>query len=348
MTRIASMYDLFTTRVLDRFRDPLLLALRIFIGWQFFITGKGKLGNIERVVGYFGSLGIPMPEVTARFVATLETVGGLLLLLGLATRLIAIPLSINMVVAYVTADRAALMNADAFTSAAEFPFLLISLVVLAFGAGVFSLDGLIRRGVRPHKVPGAAMAALGLIVIGAALPIRAATVPPPRPEVATFSMGCFWCAEEAFDGVPGVVKVLSGYTGGTVQNPTYEEVSGGGTGHRESVEVTFDPSKISYEKLLDIFWHNVDPLDPEGQFCDKGPQYRSAIFYHDEAQRRAAQASYAAVQKRFGRIYTDVIPASRFWPAEEYHQQYAKKNPVRYHFYRYNCGRDARLKEIWK
>jgi peptide-methionine (S)-S-oxide reductase len=167
---------------------------------------------------------------------------------------------------------------------------------------------------------------------------------------ATFAAGCFWCSEAAFDEVPGVVKVVSGYTGGTKNNPTYEEVSEGGTGHRESVEVTYDTRKITYEKLLDIFWHNVDPLDAYGQFCDKGEQYKGAIFYHDEAQRRAAVASRAAVQRRFGnkRVVTDILPASRFWPAEEYHQQYHKKNPIRYRYYRFGCGRDARLSDLWK
>lgn len=166
-------------------------------------------------------------------------------------------------------------------------------------------------------------------------------------DTAIFAGGCFWCEEAAFDDVPGVVKVVSGYTGGTKQRPTYEEVSDGGTGHRESVEVTFDPTKISYEKLLDIYWHNVDFKDPGGQFCDRGDQYRSAIFVKDDAQRRAAVASKDALEKRFGKVATDILQASTFWPAEEYHQQYHKKNPLRYNLYRFNCGRDARLKELW-
>jgi|ERR1051325_11464516 peptide-methionine (S)-S-oxide reductase len=182
------------------------------------------------------------------------------------------------------------------------------------------------------------------LLIAIALPLAAAA---PHYDVATFAGGCFWCEESAFDEVPGVVKVVSGYTGGAKQHPSYEEVSDGGTGHRESVEVTYDPAKISYEKLLDIYWHNVDFKDNGGQFCDRGSQYRSAIFVHNDAQRRAAEASKAALEKRFGKVATDILPASTFWPAEEYHQQYHKKNPLRYNLYRFNCGRDARLKELW-
>lgn len=170
---------------------------------------------------------------------------------------------------------------------------------------------------------------------------------PVRNEVATFAGGCFWCMEHPFDSLPGVISVTSGYTGGGVKNPSYEQVSSGGTGHRESVQVVFDPTRVSYAKLVDVFWHNVDPKDNEGQFCDKGPQYRSAIFYHDDAQKKVAEDSKIAVEKRLGRVYTDILPASEFWKAEEYHQHYYKKNPVRYHFYRFNCGRDQRLKAVW-
>ena len=169
---------------------------------------------------------------------------------------------------------------------------------------------------------------------------------PPR-ESAIFAGGCFWCMEGPFDKLPGVISVTSGYTGGPVRNPSYEQVSGGGTGHRESVEIIFDPTKITYAKLLDVFWHNVDPLDNGGQFCDKGPQYRSGIFYRDETQRKLAEESKAAVEKKLGRVATDILPASNFWAAEAYHQHYYKRNPVRYHFYRFNCGRDQRLKQIW-
>ena len=172
----------------------------------------------------------------------------------------------------------------------------------------------------------------------------------PRTEKAFFAGGCFWCEETAFEGVPGVISVISGYTGGQKKNPTYEEVSAGGTGHAESVEVTYDPAKISYEKLLQIFWHNVDPLQANGQFCDHGTQYRSAIFYANEAQRAAAEASKRKLEEesRFkGKIVTQIVPASTFYPAEEYHQDFYKKSPLRYRTYRAGCGRDARLKELW-
>ncbi len=169
-------------------------------------------------------------------------------------------------------------------------------------------------------------------------------------EKATFAGGCFWCMEPAFDHVPGVVSVTVGYTGGTKKNPTYEEVSSGTTGHAESIEVVYDPTKVSYEKLLDIFWHNIDPTVKDRQFCDVGHQYRSAIFYHNEEQKRLAEASKEALEasKRLkGPVYTEIVPASTFYPAEEYHQEYYKKNPVRYKYYRWNCGRDQRLKELW-
>jgi peptide-methionine (S)-S-oxide reductase len=180
-------------------------------------------------------------------------------------------------------------------------------------------------------------AALALMMLAAA--------PPPR-AVATFAGGCFWCMVPPFERTPGVISVTSGYTGGTKQHPTYEEVSDGGTGHRESVQVVYDPAKVTYAKLLDTFWHNVDPTDDSGQFCDHGPQYRAAIFYHDAEQKRLAEASKAALEKRM-RVVTEILPASQFWPAEDYHQDYYKKNPIRYHFYRFNCGRDQRLEQIW-
>ena len=172
----------------------------------------------------------------------------------------------------------------------------------------------------------------------------------PGRDSAVFAGGCFWCEETAFEGVPGVISVTSGYTGGQKKNPTYDEVSAGGTGHAESVEVVYDPAKISYEKLLDIFWHNVDPFQANGQFCDHGTQYRSAIFYRDDAQRKAAEESKRRLEQdpRFaGKIVTQIVPASTFYPAEEYHQDFYKKSPVRYQMYRAGCGRDARLKAIW-
>jgi peptide-methionine (S)-S-oxide reductase len=188
------------------------------------------------------------------------------------------------------------------------------------------------------------------IVVGLATAAFCWASPPPRGE-AIFAGGCFWCEETAFEGVPGVISVTSGYTGGQTKNPSYEMVSSGSTGHAESVQVLYDPNKISYEKLLEIFWHNVDPTQASGQFCDHGTQYRSAIFYRDDNQKRAAEASKAKVEQdpRFAgkKIVTEIVPASTFYPAEEYHQDFYKKNPVRYHEYRTGCGRDARLKQIW-
>lgn len=192
-----------------------------------------------------------------------------------------------------------------------------------------------------------ALAALLLAMVAAA---SAFAAPMPPRASAIFAGGCFWCEETAFEGVPGVISVTSGYTGGQKKDPTYEEVSSGGTGHAESVQVVYDPSKISYEKLLEIFWHNVDPFQANGQFCDHGNQYRSAIFYQGDAQRSAAEASKRKLEedpKFRGKIVTQIVPASTFYPAEEYHQDFYKKDPVRYHSYRTGCGRDARLKAIW-
>ena len=172
---------------------------------------------------------------------------------------------------------------------------------------------------------------------------------PLHAAKAVFAGGCFWCMESDFEKVPGVTSVVSGYIGGKVANPTYEQVSMGGTGHREAVEVTYDPAKVTYGQLVDIFWRNIDPLDPAGQFCDKGQQYLAAIYWSDAEQRRIAEVSLANVKKRFGaNVATDVFQAGPFYRAEEYHQDYYKKNPVRYGFYRRSCGRDARLKAVWK
>jgi peptide-methionine (S)-S-oxide reductase len=169
-------------------------------------------------------------------------------------------------------------------------------------------------------------------------------------RTATFAGGCFWCMEPPFDKLPGVTGVTVGYTGGAKQNPTYYEVSSGTTGHAEAVEITYDPAKIGYERLLDVFWHNVDPVTANAQFCDHGTQYRTAIFYHDDEQKRQAEASRDAIAKS-GKlkqpIVTEITRAGAFWPAEEYHQHYYVKNPVRYKFYRYNCGRDQRLEQLW-
>ncbi len=169
-------------------------------------------------------------------------------------------------------------------------------------------------------------------------------------EKATFAGGCFWCMEHPFDELPGVVSVTSGYTGGQKKNPTYKEVSAGGTGHTESVQVVYDPAKIGYEKLLTVFWHNIDPTAQDRQFCDSGNQYRSAIFFHTDDQRRSAVKSKEALErnKPFREpVVTEITRASEFYPAEEYHQNYYKKNPIRYKYYRNGCGRDQRLKELW-
>jgi len=179
-----------------------------------------------------------------------------------------------------------------------------------------------------------------------------ATLPasPPGSRVATFAGGCFWCMEQPFDKLDGVLATTSGYTGGTKTNPTYEEVSSGGTGHTEAVQVLYDPKKISYEKLLDVFWRNVDPTVKDRQFCDVGTQYRTGIFVHNDEQRRAADTSKAAIEKSKpfkDAIVTPIVAATEFWPAEEYHQDYYIKNPVRYGYYRQGCGRDARLKQLW-
>jgi peptide-methionine (S)-S-oxide reductase len=168
-------------------------------------------------------------------------------------------------------------------------------------------------------------------------------------ETATFAGGCFWCMQPEFDGLEGVISTTVGYTGGHTKNPTYEEVSAGGTGHAESIQIVYDPSKISYAKLLEIFWHNIDPTVKDAQFCDHGHQYRSAIFYHNEEQKKLAEQSKEELinSGRFKRVETEIVPASTFYPAEEYHQEYYKKNPIRYKFYRYTCGRDQRLRELW-
>ena len=171
-----------------------------------------------------------------------------------------------------------------------------------------------------------------------------------EPETAIFAGGCFWCVEADFDKVPGVLDTLSGYIGGERPDPTYEEVSAGGTGHAEAVRITYDPAQVSYAQLLDLFWRSIDPTTPDRQFCDRGSQYRSAIFYLNEEQRRLAEVSRAALEadKPFPEpIVTEISPADTFYPAEVYHQDYYRKNPIRYRFYRFNCGRDQRLEALW-
>ena len=167
---------------------------------------------------------------------------------------------------------------------------------------------------------------------------------------AYFAGGCFWCMEEVFEKVEGVLSATSGYMGGTVSNPTYEEVSAGRTGHTESVEVVYDPAKVSYPKLLEAFWRNVDPITPNAQFCDHGNQYRSAIFFQTEDEKRASDSSKQVIEqsRRFKEpIVTQIVIAPQFYPAEEYHQDFYKKNPIRYKLYKYNCGRAQRLEELW-
>lgn len=168
-------------------------------------------------------------------------------------------------------------------------------------------------------------------------------------QKATLAAGCFWCVEADFDKVKGVVETISGYTGGNVRNPTYEQVSFGGTGHTEAVEIVFDPKVVTYEQLLDHFWRNVDPFVAHRQFCDVGAQYRPEIFVHDEAQRAAAEASKQRMQQRFSQpIVVKISPAGPFYRAEAYHQDYYKSHPVQYRYYRWRCGRDDRLAEIWR
>jgi peptide-methionine (S)-S-oxide reductase len=178
----------------------------------------------------------------------------------------------------------------------------------------------------------------------------AASAPVPKTATATFAGGCFWCMEAPFDKLEGVLSTTSGYIGGKTANPTYEQVSAGTTGHTEAVQVVYDPTRVSYEKLLEVFWRNIDPTVKNRQFCDSGSQYRSGVFYHDAEQKRLADASRAALMKNkpfAGDIVTEITQASTFYPAEDYHQDYYKKNPVKYNFYRSGCGRDARLKQLW-
>jgi peptide-methionine (S)-S-oxide reductase len=184
----------------------------------------------------------------------------------------------------------------------------------------------------------------------AALALPAAATAQGATEKATFAGGCFWCMEPPYDAIPGVISTTSGYIGGRTANPTYEQVSTGATGHTEAVQVVYDPKKVTYEKLLEVFWVNIDPTVRDRQFCDSGSQYRTGVFYHSEAQRKAAEASKAALEKSKpfkAPIVTPVEMAGTFYPAEGYHQDYYVKNPVRYKFYRNGCGRDARLRELW-
>lgn len=186
-----------------------------------------------------------------------------------------------------------------------------------------------------------------LLVLALLLPAAAAAQTLAK---ATFAAGCFWCTEEAFDKVPGVTATVSGYMGGRTKNPSYEQVSAGATGHAEVLQVTYDPAKVSYQKLLETFWLNHDPTTPNSQFCDHGSQYRPGIFYYSPEQKRLAEASKAKWEKEKpfkDAIVTPITAATEFWPAEEYHQDYYLKNPVRYRFYSTGCGRYSRLDELW-
>ncbi len=169
-----------------------------------------------------------------------------------------------------------------------------------------------------------------------------------EPKTAVFAGGCFWCVESDFDKVPGVLDTVSGFTGGTVEKPTYKQVTYEDTGHYEAVEVTYDPDKVSYGQLVDIFWRTVDPTDAGGQFCDRGDSYRTAVFAGDQAERQVAEASKAEAAAALGQeIVTPVADAGAFWPAEDYHQDYYEKNPLQYKYYRWRCGRDDRVQELW-
>jgi len=189
-------------------------------------------------------------------------------------------------------------------------------------------------------------------LIAAACLLAAATsgaLAQAKTATATFAGGCFWCTEADFDKVPGVISTTSGYTGGTVKDPTYHQVSAGGTGHAEAVEVVYDPSKVTYARLLDVYWHSVDPLVKDQQFCDHGNQYRTAIFYRTDEEKKLAEETKKRVEAKFAprTVYTQIVAAGPFYPAEDYHQDYYKKNEARYKFYRWNCGRDQRLEQLW-
>jgi peptide-methionine (S)-S-oxide reductase len=208
----------------------------------------------------------------------------------------------------------------------------------------------------PEAVTMTRILALLIVLAGASIvgaqtpaPQAPASTTPEHRAVATFAGGCFWCVEADFDKVEGVISTTSGYTGGKEANPTYAQVSAGATSHTEAVEIVYDPAKVSYEKLLDVFWRNHDPLAKDRQFCDKGAQYRAGIFYHNDEQRRLAEATKKQVAAKFAprQVLTEITAASPFYKAEDYHQDYYTKNPIRYKYYRLNCGRDQRLEQLW-
>jgi peptide-methionine (S)-S-oxide reductase len=197
------------------------------------------------------------------------------------------------------------------------------------------------------------LASIAALALCAAAPASPQAPPPaakPATAKATFAGGCFWCVEEVYDKIPGVISTVSGYMGGHVKNPTYEQVSTARTGHAEVVQVEYDPSKVTYARLLEVFWRNIDPTQKDGQFCDHGPQYRSGIFYHNDEQKRLAEASRLNLSRNKpfkGEIVTEITKAAEFYPAEGYHQDFHTKSPTRYKFYKSGCGRDARLQQLW-
>ena len=216
--------------------------------------------------------------------------------------------------------------------------LLVGISVLAVSLGTVSCSQIETPGQLSSNSNPAAETGLAVSTVAA----------DTNLATATFAGGCFWCMEQPFDKLPGVVSTISGYTGGTVENPTYSEVSGGGTGHIEAMQVSYDPEQVSYETLLETFWYNIDPLDNLGQFCDKGSQYRSAIFYENAEQQAIATAAKAEIAQDFDQpVATEILPAATFYDAEDYHQDYYKTHPVRYKVYRFGCGRDQRLSELW-
>lgn len=204
-----------------------------------------------------------------------------------------------------------------------------------------------------------AAVAVVLVLVSGGLEKVAGEAPKPSPAAAakdvatataTFAGGCFWCMEKPFDNLDGVLSTTSGYTGGTVPNPTYEQVSDGGTGHVEAVQIVYDPKRVSYEKLLEVFWPNVDPADGGGQFCDRGDSYSSAIFVQNDTERQLAEKSKTAAEEKKlipEPIVTRIVQAGPFYPAEDYHQNYYRENPIRYRYYRHSCGRDQRLAQVW-
>jgi len=193
-------------------------------------------------------------------------------------------------------------------------------------------------------------ASILLLASLAAASVASAQSAQPQTARATFAGGCFWCVEADFDKVDGVLSTTSGYIGGKVADPSYQQVSRGGTGHAEAVEIAYDPARVSYEKLLDVFWHNIDPVAKDRQFCDSGDMYRTAIFVHDAEQLKLAEQSKKDLEAsgRFSLpVQTEIVLATKFYPAEDYHQDFYLKNPAKYKFYRWNCGRDQRLEQIW-